>query len=55
MTARDPIGFDEPPFTLPPEPQRSRAWDYPLTWIVLIALGMAAGFVFTLAVAGWLA
>lgn len=33
---------------------RSRAWDYPLTWIVLIVFGMAAGFVLTLAVAGML-
>lgn len=33
----------------------NRAWDYPLTWPVLIVLAGAAAFVLTLAVAGWLA
>ena len=33
---------------------KPRAWDHPLTWVVLIVLSGAAAFVLTLAVAGWL-
>jgi hypothetical protein len=52
MTSSDPIGFDAPPFNLPPEPPQSRAWDYPLTPAVLCFIAGAVAFVVVLAVAG---
>lgn len=54
MKRRDPIGHDAPPFALPPEPQASHAWDWPLTPAVLCVLAFAVMFVVVLAVAGWL-
>lgn len=51
MTARDPIGFDAPPFSVPPDDTGPQGCD-DLTTALLCFIAGAAAFVVVLAVCG---